>query len=189
MEAITNTNIPTEGTAQPTTEQTEQTQSTAAYVDMALIEQTAQTRADRAARSVVKDMLRQAGLDDSSISSMLAEYKAKQATPEQTIQALTKERDEGFKARDAELATLKQEKILRGHGINDDEDIILYSIRIKMHTAPEIPFEQAAKEYFEAHPQPKKVPASAIFGGTGKTPIHFETSKDNDMREAMGIKT
>ena len=147
------------------------TQPQAVNVDMTVIEQKAQERAERAAQAAVRNMLEQAGFGGSELKSMLDEYKAKQVTPEQTIQQLTSERDSGFATRDAEIATLKQEKILRGYGFTDDEEVTVYGIRINQLVTTEKDFATAAKEYFEANPRPTKPPASLKFNGSGHQPM------------------
>lgn len=176
-----------------------QTQSTAGSVDInAIVSQAAQKAAEIASEAqekkmdaVFKSMLKQSGLDDAAIQTMLAEYKAKQITPEQTIAQLTKERDDGFAARDAELTALKQEKILRSHGLTDDEDIEIYGIRIGKLVTDGKTFEQAAAEYFEAHPRKQKASANATNSGTGRTsmtPDGFEDYKKMSPQDKIKFK-
>lgn len=99
--------------SQATSSQTETTQPQAVNVDMAVIEQKAQERAERAAQTVVKDMLKQQGLDDTAIQEMLTEYKAKQTTPEQELQ----KRDETIGTLQQQLENERQEKIALSKGV------------------------------------------------------------------------
>lgn len=57
-----------------------------AQVDMDAITQTAERQAEKKAQSVVRDMLKQSGLDDALIGEMLTEFKAKRQTPEQLLE-------------------------------------------------------------------------------------------------------
>ena len=66
---------------------------------------------------------------------------------------------------------LAREKILRAHGVADDEDLEVYAIRLEraMAADPGSSFEEAAEKYFAAHPCAARAPAGITFGGTGKT--------------------
>lgn len=150
-----------------------QTAQQPATVDInAIVSQAAQKAAEIASEAqekkmdaVFKSMLKQSGLDDAAIQTMLADWKSKQTTPEDTIKQLQGD----VALRDAELTALKQEKILRSHGLTDDEDIEIYGIRINKLVTDGKTFEQAAQEYFEAHPRKQKASASATNSGTGRT--------------------
>lgn len=146
---------------------------------------------DKKADGVMRSMLKEKGFDDDTIKSIVAEHKAKQVTPEQRLAQIEKERDDGFAARDAELTALKQEKILRSHGLTDDEDIEIYGIRIGKLVTDGKTFEQAAAEYFEAHPHKQKASASATNSGTGRTsmtPDGFEDYKKMSGQEKIKFK-
>lgn len=160
---------------QPTTaSQPVQTQSTAVNVDMAVIEQKAQERAERAAQAVVRDMLKQSGLNDAAIQTMIAEWKSKQISPEETIAQLTRERDDGFAERDAKITAYEREKILRSYGLSDNEDVEVYGIRIERLITDGKDFEQAAAEYFKVHPIAPPVDTTAkppMWGGSGRQDV------------------
>jgi len=119
------------------------------------------------------------------VGKRLAEEKAKQVPPD--VQKLAKERDEGFAFRDGIIATLRNEKTLRDCGITDEEDILVYGIRISQLVTGGKTFDEAAADYFKAHPRPTRQPAVAIYGVTGKTPL-CGGSADHQLREAMGLK-
>lgn len=168
MDETTNTATQPEQTTTPAG--AAQTQSTAGNVDMATIEQKAQERAERAATAVVKDMLKQSGLDDAAIQTMLADWKSKQTTPEDTIKQLQGD----VAARDAKIAEYERYKVMQSHGFSDKdeqskEDWARYEARISQIAVDGKTFEQAAQEYFEAHPRKPKASASATNSGTGRT--------------------
>lgn len=149
------------------TSKTEQTtQPQAVNVDMEAINRAAEQRAERAAQTVVKDMLTKQGLDDNTIQEVLKDWKAKQTTPEDE---LIRERADHAKTL-AENTKLKQEKILKNHGINDDEEINVYSIRINQLVTDGKDFETTAKEYFENHPVQQTPPP--FYTGEGKTVVN-----------------
>lgn len=144
---------------------------TAVNVDIdSIVSQAAAKAAELAEKkneSVFKSMLQQSGLDDAAIQSMLAEYKAKQVTPEQTIQQLNGD----IAARDAQITAFQRRDILRGHGLTDAEEIEVMGIRIERLVTEGKDFAAAAQEYFTANPRPTKPPASLMFGGAGQTPM------------------
>lgn len=99
--------VPPTAPAQPVTP------TAAVTVDMEAINKAAEARAERAAQTVVKDMLKQSGLDDVAIKGVLDDWKAKQTTPEQEI----KKRDDTIGALTQQLESEKQEKIALSKGI------------------------------------------------------------------------
>lgn len=167
-----------EPTPTPTPTPAVSTPPQAANVDIDAIVSKAADKAAEVAQSrmegTFKSMLKQSGLDADTIAKITAEWQAKQVTPEQTIAQLQGD----VSARDVELAALKQEKILRNHGLTDDEDIEVYGIRINKLVTDGKTFEQAAQEYFEAHPRKQKASASATNSGTGRTSM-TATELDN----------
>jgi len=167
-------------------------------VDMAQIEKTAQERAERAAQAVVKEMLTKQGLDEATVKALVAEYKEKLVTPEQAVQNLTKERDEGFAERDGKIAMYEQREILRGHGLSDAEEIEIMSIRIERLMTSDKDFAASAKDYFEKNPLPTKPPATVVPGVTGNDPMtkteadelqakYTEAQKNNDSTELVRL--
>lgn len=179
-------------TPQAAASQTPQQQGAAnnaqSAVDMAAIEKAAQERAERAAATVVKDMLKQQGLDDEAIKTMLKEYKDKQVTPEQALKALEKEKEVGFAERDRKIAEYERRDILRGHGLTDAEDIEVMSIRIERLMTKEKDFATAAKEYFEKNPRPDKPPATAVPGVSGNTPLTATEQEQLNAQYKQAIK-
>lgn len=158
-----------------TTVQAEQTPAAAVSVDMEAINKAAEARAERAAQAVVRDMLKQSGLDDAAIQTMTAEWKSKQISPNETIAQLTKERDDGFAERDAKITGYEQEKILRSYGLTDNEDVEIYGIRINRLISDSKDFEQAAAEYFKAHPAATPMDATTkppMWGGSGRQVVN-----------------
>lgn len=147
--------------------------------------------AEKKMEAVFKSMLQQQGLDTSTINEMTKDWKEKHSTPEDTIRQLQglvqaeqeknatiqQQYQSELQAEREKTASFLQEGILRGHGLTDAEDISVFRIRINQLVTDEKPFEAAAKEYFEAHPRPTKVPASATFNGSGNTPIAEEKPK------------
>jgi len=176
---------PQQAVQTPTQPQPQQT------VDMTQIEKAAQERAERAAQAAVKDMLKQQGLDDGTVKQMLAEFKAKQVTPEQTIKDLTKD----VADRDSEIAMYKQREILRGHGMTDVEEIEIMMIRIERLITDQKDFEAAAKEYFDAkqeqqaaQPQQQKPPATVVPGVTGNAPMTATEQDEYTAKYKQAVK-
>lgn len=93
------------------------TQSTAATVDEAAIIARAEAKAAEVAQSraegTFKSMLQQSGLETDAIATIIAEWKAKQVTPEQ----IAKEKDDEIARLSAELETTRNERIAVGKGI------------------------------------------------------------------------
>ena len=175
-EQITNPTV-TEPATTPV--QAAQTQPAAVNVDINSILEQAQTKAEAAAEikmvGVFKSMLEQHGLDAEAIKNMTAEFKAKQVTPEQTIQAL----NDDLAAERSKIAAFEQEKVLHKNGVTDAEDVALYRIRINQLVTEDKTFAQAATEYFTAHPRSGKVPATVMFDGKGQVPVVAGTTKED----------
>lgn len=153
--------IPTVTAPATTPAQADTTLSTAANVDMSLIEQKAAERAERAAQAVVRDMLKQSGLDDDAIKKMLDEYKAKQVTPEMEMKQLKDE----LKASKAEVAQMRQLDFLKGKGI-DVEELDFYQFKAaKISKETGVTFEEAAEKYIAERPAFKRPPEFHVGGG------------------------
>lgn len=170
-EETNNATVFNEEMVQATAQKPEQTQSTAVNVDIdAIVTQAATKAAELAEKkneSVFKSMLQQSGLDDAAIQSMLADYKSKQTTPEQTIKRL---KDELEQER-GKVSAMEQAAVLKDLQIPTKE-LDYYKRRITEHAAEKkLSFADAAKAYMEIDPLPTKVSASATYGGAGKTAI------------------
>lgn len=94
--------------------------------------------------------------------------KASAETDSQRLERALKEIDRLNNEHTATLtenARYKKEKVLNQHGITDNEDIEIYSIRIERLTNDEKDFTQAAAEYFQANPVGKKAPVMSTSTG------------------------
>lgn len=100
------------------------TQPQAVNVDIQAILKQAEEKANQVAETkadaVMKSMLKQQGLDDENIKTMLAEWKSNQVTPEQTIQELQTKLELANK-KETEL-TQREIALLKGVPLNSQEE-------------------------------------------------------------------
>lgn len=171
--------IVTTATEPTTPVQAAQTPTTAVSVDMEAINKAAEARAERAAQAAVKDMLKQQGLDDAAVKTMLDEWKAKQTTPEQII----KQRDEAIGTLQQQLDTERQEKTALAKGIplaTDDETtkskVAACMTLAKSYVSADVPFEAALDKALQiisfapaAPEKPETKPP--MWGGAGTKPV------------------
>jgi len=138
-------------------------------IDMQQIDRVAQARAERAAKTVMTDMLKQQGIDDpEAIKQIIAEWKSKQKTPDQELMELK----DALAAEKAKLAEITEISTIKEHGISDPEEIALYRIRINQLAKEGDAFADVANEYFKKNAHIIEKPKVTVsFGGTGKTPM------------------
>lgn len=177
----------------PTPVQVENTQPQAVTVDMEAINKAAEQRAERAAQTVVKDMLKQQGLDDEAIKGVLADWKSKQTTPEQAL-AAEKEKTAAAEAR----AIASEEKTIalsKGVPIGSTDEATTEKVTAcmtlaKSYVTADVTFDVALEKAlkiirFEA----EKTTPKPMWGGSGKNPTGTAlTEKEIIKRKYLGLK-
>lgn len=152
-------------------------------VDMEAIQRAAEARAERAAQAAVKDMLKQQGLDDAAVKTMLDEWKAKQTTPEQEL----RQRDETIGTLQQQLDAERQEKsaLAKGVPIGATDDATKAKVSAcmtlaKSYMTAEVPFEAAldkALAIISFAPQQQR--PAPMYGGTGTAQINLGQTVDD----------
>lgn len=155
-------------------------------VDMEALNKAAELRAERAAQTAVRETLKQQGLDDEAIKGVLAEWKAKQTTPEQEL----KLRDETIGDLKQQLEAERQEKVALAKGVplgSEDEATKAKATACitlaKSYVSDDVTFEAALDKAMEiisfaAPAQEKPEAKPPMWGGAGTKSTGVNTLED-----------
>jgi len=139
--------------------------------------------AKKEAEKEKKKLLQKLGVTDEKdlqgiIDTLTAAKKAQveNETPDQTVVRLSTElqtAQQTIAALTQKITAFENTEFLKGLNVFDDVDIPAQCTHIARLAADNgESFEEAAKTYIKDRPKkPEKVPATATFGGTGKTPL------------------
>lgn len=155
-------------------------------VDINAIAQIAEQKAEQKMQNVFKDMLKQQGFDSETVNAMAAEYKAKQVTPEQTIQELRQK---------VELSEQREAALLKGIPLSTDDETEKQKVNAcltlaKSYVSDDVPFAVALDKALEIISfKPKQEAPPPMYGGAGKQPIGtVSTEKEEKKRKYLGLK-
>lgn len=107
-------------------------------------EEIANSRAQRAERSALADFFRKQGLNETEVTEAINDFKAKQAANRPNADAIAKERD----AYKAEIEQMKNEKILIGKGVKQD-DLEFVMFKVSKMVDEKTDFEKAAEKFLK----------------------------------------
>lgn len=153
--------------------------------------------AEKRAEGAFKSMLQQQGLDAETISKMTEEWKSKQVTPEQIIQAKEAEiaaRDGTISQLTAQIEAERQEKIALSKGVplNSEDEALKEKANAcitlaKTYMTDNVPFDSALEKALEiiSFKQPDPSPASPVPRFAGGEPAVVNKTEAEELKAQM----
>lgn len=149
------------------------------------LDEIATSRAERAGRAALKNYFQQKGMSEEEADTAFAQYKEQKQKNQPNISAVERERDEARK----ELEQLKNQAVLRGKGVSED-NLEFVMFKVSKMVDDKTDFAKAADKYLKENPKyagtasSYRVSASTATGEKGDGG-NLNSSINNAIRNAI----